>query len=308
MKPASAAPGLIAVVGATATGKTSLAIELAVALGGEIISADSRQVYRGMDIGTAKPSSAQLSAVRHWLIDVADPAEPFSLAHYLDAAEEALTDIVGRGKRPIVCGGTGQYVWALVEGWEVPRVPPDAVLREQLAERADREGVQSLIDELRAIDPVSAERIDSRNVRRVIRAIEVSRATGRPFSDWGKRAYESLPPVIGLSLDRAALHQRIDARVDAMIDAGLVEEVRRLIDAGCTCELPAMSGIGYRQVCEYLAGDSSLDDAIAGIKTETHRLARMQHAWFSPDDARITWLDAGAPGLAQRALAAVATA
>jgi tRNA dimethylallyltransferase len=295
---------LIAIVGPTATGKTALAIDLARALGGEIINADSRQIYRGMDIGTAKPTADERAAARHWLVDVAAPDEPFTLASFLDLANAALEDIWSREKRPIVAGGTAQYVWALLEGWRVPRVPPDRALRAELESVAESRGIEAVASVLRAIDPVSAATIDARNVRRVVRAIEVTRATGRPFSEWRKKdapRYDTT--IIGLRLERDALYRRIDQRVDRMMAAGLVAEVERLIADGCGCDLPSMSGIGYRQICEYLRGDCTLDDAVARIKTETHRLARMQHTWFRADDERIRWLDAAAPDIAGQALA-----
>jgi tRNA dimethylallyltransferase len=299
---------IVAIVGATATGKTALAVALARALDGEIINADSRQVFRGMDIGTAKPTRDERAAARHWLIDVADPDEPFTLAAFLDLAKAAIADIRLRGRLPIVAGGTAQYVWALLEGWRVPRVPPDRALRAQLEALAASRGHDALFAILRAADPASAERIDSRNVRRVVRAIEVTRATGRPFSAWQRKdaaTYDAR--VIGLHIDRPGLYRRIDARVDAMMAAGLLDEVRALNARGYPCDLPAMSGIGYRQICEYVRGACTLADAIARIKTESHRLARMQATWFRPSDPRIHWLDALAGDVVERAVA-VATA
>lgn len=297
---------LIAIVGATATGKTSLGIELSRSRGGEIVNADSRQVYRGMDIGTAKPTSAELSAVPHHLIDVVDPDEQFTLAAYLDLANAALDDIWSRGRQPIAVGGTGQYVWALLEGWRVPRVPPDRELRAELEALARRYGPEALIKELLAVDPASAIDIDPRNTRRVIRAIEVTRATGRPFSAWQtKTAPEFETAIIGLRLGREALYRRIDERVDAMMPAGLVDEVRRLNAAGFGCGLPSMTSIGYRQICAYLHGELTLPDAVERIKTETHRLGRMQHTWFRPLDPRIRWLDAGLPDLLRAAESAL---
>jgi tRNA dimethylallyltransferase len=297
-------PRLVAVVGATATGKTALAIELARRLDGEIISADSRQVYRSMDIGTAKPTAVEQAAAPHWLIDAVSPDEPFTLAQFLDMANAALAVIWARGRLPIVAGGTGQYVWALLEGWRVPRVPPDRALRAGLEERASREGVAALLEDLRAIDPESARTIDPSNARRIIRAIEVTRATGRPFSAWRKKdppQFESR--IIGLRMERDALYSRIDQRVDGMMAAGLVEEVRRLNAAGYGCDLASMASIGYREVCAHLRGELTLADVAARIKTETHRLARMQHTWFREDDPRIAWLDADAADLVERATA-----
>ncbi len=297
---------VVAIVGATATGKTALAIELARRLDGEIIGADSRQVYRGMDLGTAKPTPAEQARAQHWLIDVVDPDQPFTLASFLDAAQTSLDDVWSRGKQPILCGGTGQYVWALLEGWTVPRVGPDPALRADLEARAEREGVAAVFEELRQIDPESADDIGPTNLRRMIRAIEVTRSTGRPFS----AGRERVPPpfdatILGLSMPRERLYARIDARVDVMIEAGLPDEVRSLNARGYGCDLAPMSGIGYRQICEHLAGACTLEAAAARMKTETHRLARMQHTWFRDDDARIRWLDAQARDLVEQALAAL---
>ncbi len=295
---------LIGIVGATATRKSAAAVELAHALDGEIINADSRQVYRGMDIGTAKPTHAEQATARHWLIDIADPDEPMTLATYLDLAHAALDDVWSRGRQPILVGGTGQYVWALIEGWQVPRVPPDPELRARLAALAERAGVEELIAQLRAIDPASANSIDPRNIRRVIRAIEVTQATSRPFSEW---QVKHPPPfagrTIGLRVDRDTLYARADARVDAMMASGFVDEVRRLNADGYTCDLPPLRSIGYAQICAHLADELPLDAAVARIKTETHRLARMQHTWFRDDDPRIAWIDASAADTAARLMA-----
>ncbi len=281
---------LIAIVGPTAAGKTGVAVELARRLGGEIIGADSRQVYRHMDIGTAKPAVEQRAAARHHLIDVVDPDGEFSLGRWLELAQAALEDIWSRGRQPLLAGGTGQYVWALLEGWRVPRVPPQDGLRRALAERPP----ESLLAELRRADPEAERYIDPRNVRRVIRALEVRHATGRPFSYWRTKEppeFESL--VIGLRLPRDELYARIDRRVEAMVAAGLEDEVRRLLARGYSPELPSMSGIGYREMCEYIAGETSLPAAVSRIKTGTHRLARHQNSWFKASDPRIHWIAAG---------------
>jgi len=296
--PGQRLPRLIAVVGATATGKTELAIELAKRLGGEIISADSRQVYRHMDIGTAKPTPEERAAAPHHLVDVVDPDEPFSLGAWLDRAGAALEEIWAEGKQPLLVGGTGQYVWALIEGWRVPRVPPDAALRGELESRP----LEDLVAELRRVDPEAAAFIDQRNVRRVIRALEVHAATGRPFSYWRRRGQPAFDPlIIGLTLPRDALYRRIDARVEAMFAAGFVDEVRRLLDMGYSRRLPAMSGIGYKEVAEYLAGERDLASAIEATKRGTHRLARHQNSWFKQTDERIYWIAAG-NGAVERAL------
>jgi tRNA dimethylallyltransferase len=283
---------LIAVVGPTATGKTALAIALAQRLGGEIVGADSRQVYRRMDIGTAKPTAEERSLAPHHLIDVVDPDEEFSLAQYLELAVAALEDVWSRGKQPLLVGGSGQYVWALLEGWRVPRLPPQRELRQELEERAASQGAEALHRELAKVDPKAAARIDPRNVRRVIRALEVHKATGRPISYWqekGPPLWQTL--ILGLTCRRQELYQRIDARVDAMMEVGLVDEVRGLLAAGYSASLPSLSGIGYSQVCQYLAGELDLATAVARVKTATHRLARHQYTWFRLDDQRVRWID-----------------
>jgi len=284
--------GLIAIIGPTATGKTALAIALAQRLGGEIVGADSRQVYRHMDIGTAKPTAEERALVPHHLIDVVDPDQEFSLAQYLEQAGAALEDVWSRGKQPLLVGGSGQYVWALLEGWRVPRLPPQRELRRELGERADRQGAEALHRELAQVDPKAAARIDPRNVRRVIRALEVHKATGRPISYWQEK---DPPPwevlILGLTCPRRELYERIDARVDSMMEAGLVDEMRGLLSMGYDPSLASMSGIGYKQVCQHLAGELDPATAVARIKTSTHRLARQQYTWFRLDDGRIRWLE-----------------
>ena len=286
---------ILAVVGPTATGKSALAVQLAERLNGEVVNADSRQLYRGMEIGTAKPSAEERERVRHWGIDVVTPTETFSLGRYLDLAREAFADCWARDVTPILSGGTGQYVWAVLEGWNVPRVPPDPALRAELQEQLERDGPQPLLDELAAADPNYAQHVDAQNARRLVRALEVYRLTGQTPSACRTRT----PPdadvtIIGLNCARDGLYARIDKRVDAMVVAGLFDEVRGLIEQGFDCGRSAMSGIGYRQVCQHLNGELSYDEAIERIKTATHRLARMQHTWFRDDDERIHWIDIGA--------------
>lgn len=287
-------PPLIAVVGPTAAGKTALGVALAQRLDGEIIGADSRQVYRGLDAGTAKPTPEERRRARHHLIDVINIDEAFGLAQYLQLVGEAIRDVRARGHLPILVGGTGQYVWALVEGWQTPRVPPDPELRDRLALRVEVEGPDSLHAELTARDPVAAAAIHPHNTRRVVRALEIMALTGRPASQL--RALKASPPaslIFGLSMPRTVLYERIDRRVDAMFEGGLVQEVAALLQAGYASTLPSLSGIGYAQVVQYLHGDIGLDSARERTKTATHRLARQQGAWFRTDDARITWLCAG---------------
>ncbi len=285
---------LVAIVGPTAIGKSKLAIRLAQAFNGEIVSADSRQVYRFMDIGTAKPSPEELSLTPHHLINIINPDEDFSLAQYQKLAHRAINDIQKRRKLAILVGGSGQYIWSILEGWGVPEVPPDPELRQSLAEKAAREGTDKLYQELREVDPAAAQGIDPSNVRRVIRALEVYKSTNIPFS---RLRCKQTPPfkalIIGLTTDRVELYRRIDSRVDEMIEQGLVAEADRLFDRGYELKLPAMSGIGYKQIGAFLNGGLPLAAAIEQIKFETHRFVRHQYTWFQLKDSRISWVDIG---------------
>jgi len=284
---------LIAVVGPTAVGKTALAVRLADVLPVEVVSADSRQVYRYMDIGTAKPTAQERQRVRHHLLDIVEPDEPFTLAQYQQLAYAAIADIQCRGRIPLLVGGTGLYVRAVLEGLSIPHVEPDQRLREELYAEAATKGYEVLHRRLHELDPAAAERIDTRNVRRVVRALEVCYLMGRPISSV-QRA--SPPPYrvlrIGLTMPRPVLYQRIDERVERMLAAGLVEEVRSLVERGYGYQLPAMSGLGYRQIGMYLRGEVSLEEAIALIKRHTRRFVRQQANWFREDDPAIAWHDA----------------
>jgi len=293
---------IIAIVGPTAVGKSSLALSLAQALSAEIVNADSRQVYRHMDIGTAKPTLADRALVPHHMIDVADPRDSFSLALFQELARSAIRRIQDRGKQVLLVGGSGLYVWSLVEGWQVPHVPPEVEFRQDMEARAKSQGADALYQELKAVDPEAASKIHPHNVRRVVRALEVFQTTGIPYSQLQSREpppFDTL--VLGLTTDRTDLYARIDARVDRMMETGLVEEVRGLLQMGCRLHLPAMSSVGYAQIGRYLEGDLDLPTTVQQIKYETHRLARHQYAWFRPSDARIHWLDAG-EGLLDRTL------
>jgi len=297
---------LIAIVGPTAAGKSRLAIDLARAFDGEIVSADSRQVYRYLDIGTAKSPPQELAMVKHHLIDVVNPDDGFSLAQYQEMANKAIDDIQRRGKLPLLVGGSGLYVWAVLEGWNIPRVPPDIKLRQRLEEMAARDGAEVLCQELARIDPAAAARIDKRNIRRIIRAIEVARGAGEAFSRLrGKQPSPYLSLMIGLTAERAELYRRIDLRVDKMIENGLVAEVRSLIDRGYSLELPAMSGIGYRQIGRHISGELDIKAAVQQIKFENHRFVRRQQNWFKPKDSRIHWLDITDDRMEEKATALV---
>ena len=287
----------MAIVGPTAVGKSALALRLAGILNGEIVSADSRQVYRGMDIGTDKPSQEQRSATPHHLIDIVDPNEDYSLAIFLRQAREAVDDIASRSRLPIVVGGTGQYVWGLLEGWDVPEVPPDPALRRSLEERAISDGHSALHKELEGRDPTAASRIDARNVRRVVRALEVSYAA--PALTGTAPARKPLPyrvHTIGLTTDRVRLYRRIDQRIDRMIESGWVGEVQELLDRAYEPGLPSMSSVGYRELARHLEGEIPLEEAVTRVKNRTHKFARQQYAWFRLDDGRIKWYQASSEG------------
>ncbi len=284
---------LIAIVGPTAVGKSTLALHLPHIFGGEIVSADSRQVYKGMDIGTAKPSLQERSQVPHHLIDILDPDQPYSLESFLQLAHHAIQDIHSRGALPLVVGGTGQYLWALLEEWRLPPSTPDGVLRSQLEEEAQTNGVHALHDRLKEADPEAAATIDPRNVRRVIRALEIYQSTGKLPSKL--RTKEPSPYrvlIIGLTLERKELYRRIDCRVDMMMEMGLLEEARGILERGYSPSLPAMSSIGYKEMMLHLSGQLTLEEAVRRIKFETHRFVRRQYTWFSLKDPRIRWLEA----------------
>jgi len=285
---------LIAIVGATATGKTDAAVAVAEALGGEVLSIDAYQAYRGMDIGTAKVSPEIRTRVPHHLIDIVEPSAQLSLARFLDAANEALQDVWGRGKLPVLAGGSGQYVWALIEGWQVPRVEPDAALRAELEALSREQGATALVGRLRELDPEAADRLDPDNTRRLIRAIEVVSRTGRSLAACQTRVpIDADVVVLGLHCDREVLYARLDTRTDAMFEAGFVEEVRRLRDAGYGESQPVRGGVGYKEVSAYLDGEYGLDEAIRRMKFANHRLVRRQGAWFRESDKRIRWTESG---------------
>ena len=282
---------LVAIVGPTASGKSANALELALRLGGDIVNADSRQVYRGLDIGTAKPWVEDRRRVRHHLYDICEPAETYSLALYQRDARAALEEIWARDSFAWLVGGTGQYAWSLLEAWTVPEVPPDTALRAELSAFAAEHGADALHARLAAIDPIAATRLDSRNVRRVVRAIEVFEVTGTPISTWqtkGAPDFEFL--LFGIHVPLAELDARIDRRVHDMFATGFVEEVRALLVAGLSPGASSLTSIGYAQVVRHLAGETSIEDAVAETQRATRRLARRQAQWFRKDDKRITWV------------------
>ncbi len=287
-------PPLIALLGPTAVGKTALGIELALAIGGEIISADSRQIYRFMDIGTAKPTPEQRERVPHHLLDVVDPDENLSLAQFQRLAYAAIQAVLGRNRIPIVVGGTGQYLTALVEGWQIPEVPPNQRLRAELEAFAAAQGTLALHQRLAQADPEAARAIDHRNVRRVVRALEVCLETGQPISHLQTKA----PPPFrivqhGLTLERQALYRRADDRLADMLRRGLLDEIRQLLARGYSPRLPAMSGLGYRQIIPHILHAKPLDDALADARHATHAFIRRQYTWFRGHDTGILWHNMG---------------
>ncbi len=290
---------VVAIVGPTAVGKTALALALGETFPAEVVSADSRQFYRWMDIGTAKPTPAERAQMPHHLIDIADPDKTVGLAQFLRLARAAITKIAARGRLPLVVGGTGQYVYALLEGWQTPEVPPDPDLRAELEAQAAAD-TAALWERLIALDPEAATFIDPRNVRRIIRALEVCLKTGQPFSVQRRR----IPPPyrvlhLGLTMERAALYARADARVDAMMTAGLPDEVAALRERGYDWRLPAMSSLGYSQFRPYFAGEATLEDVAERIKLDTHAFIRRQYAWFRSRAGDIHWLGADQDAAAQ---------
>jgi tRNA dimethylallyltransferase len=284
---------VVLLIGPTAVGKTALSLEIAQALQAEIISADSRLFYRGMDIGTAKPTIAERGDIPHHLIDVADPDDTWSLALFQREAKSIIADIQARGKLPLVVGGTGQYVRAITEGWQVPAQQPDTRMREALEGWAGEIGAQELHRRLALLDPAAAEAIDWRNQRRTVRALEVIFNSGRRFSE--QRTRGRLPyqyKMIGLKRDRIDLYARVDARIEQMLADGFEAEVRALLAQGYPVDTPALSAIGYREMIEYVQGKISLDEAVMLIKRRTRVFVRRQANWFKESDTRIRWFDA----------------
>ena len=282
---------LIAIVGPTAIGKTDLAMRLARCVPAEIVGADSRQVYRHMDVGTAKPSAEERAHVPHHLVDIIDPRDEFSLGEYAKLAKDSIKSVNLRAKTPLLVGGTGQYVMALLEGWSVPPVAPDANLRARLDAQLKANGIDSLIEELGELDPVALEAVDLKNPRRIIRAIERA-ASGHT---WGSQPHRAEPSfrsiVIGLTADREQLYDRADRRMDSMIVNGFLHEVEWLLAAGYAPELPAMSGIGYSELVDHLLKGVDLQDSIQRAKYRTHRYIRQQSNWFRASDTRIKWFE-----------------
>lgn len=285
---------IIAVAGPTASGKSALALELCKRLDGELISLDSMQIYRGLDIGTAKPTKAEQAEVRHHMIDICEPTENFSAAEFAERAHKVIADVQSRGKKAVLCGGTGLYLDTVLGRLDFGEIESDEKLRGELIAFAEKNGADALHERLREIDPQAAEKIHPNNVRRVARAIEIYELTGKTKTEHDREAisdspYESL--IIGLDYDdREVLYNRINRRVDAMIEAGLEGEVRSLVSRGLlSAESTAGQAIGYKEMLGYIAGDCSLGDAVEKIKLGTRRYAKRQLTWLRRNPS-INWL------------------
>ncbi|MBW8011051.1 MAG: tRNA (adenosine(37)-N6)-dimethylallyltransferase MiaA [Chloroflexi bacterium] len=286
-------PPLVVLLGPTGVGKSDLAIQLAERINGEIISADSRLFYRRMDIGTAKPTPEQRALIPHHLIDVSNPNETWSLVKFKEVAAEIISEVHKRERVPILVGGTGQYIRAVVEAWEIPTQPPDFKLRTALENWVEDIGADGLHKRLALLDPEAAELIDHRNLKRTIRALEVILYTGQSFSSQrrqGSSPYRILQ--IGINRTRDELYRQIDERIQKMLEDGFVDEVSALLAAGYSPELPSFSAIGYKQIADFLAGNLSLEEAIIEIKRKTRQLVRRQANWFKLNDPTIQWFDA----------------
>lgn len=284
---------ILCISGPTASGKTAYAIRMAKEKDGEVVSCDSMQIYRYMDIGTAKPSKEEMEGIPHHMLDFVDPWVNYSVAEFVRDARRCIDDILSRGKLPVLCGGTGLYIDSILNQIDFPETKEDPALRRELAAYAGQYGAEALHERLRAADPISADRIHPNNIKRVIRAIEVFETTGKPKSELDLLArktpvYEGT--LICLSPDRKALYDRINRRVDLMMERGLTEEVKNLLSMGVTRKMTAMQAIGYKEIADHLAGECSLAEAVDKIKQESRRYAKRQLTWFrrNPD---VVWLD-----------------
>lgn len=284
---------LLVIAGPTATGKTALSVALAGHLNGEVVSADSMLVYRGMDIGSAKPSMTERQGIPHHMIDVVDPDQNYNVALYQRRARECIADIHRRGKLPLLVGGTGLYIRAVIEHFTFTPAGVDLAFRRQMQELAAREGAPAVHRLLAEVDSGAAGRIHPNNLKRVIRALEVYHLTGRgmtAFRDRNGEKGDYRPVMFGLAMERTALYRRIEARVEEMLGAGLIEEVAGLLNRGFGPELPAMQGLGYKEIAAFLRAECSLEEAVELLKKNTRHFAKRQFTWFRADK-RITWLD-----------------
>lgn len=273
---------LVVIIGPTAVGKTQLSLDLAQQFNGEIISGDSMQVYRGMDIGTAKAEPAELALVPHHLIDIKNPDEEYSVALFQESATRLITEINQRERLPFIVGGTGLYIESVTHRFQFSQAAQDPELRERLQRLADAEGVEALHARLADVDPITAQRLHPNDVKRVIRALEIYESTGYKMSDFQLRAQHSPYDLvmIGLTMERAVLYERINRRVELMIEEGLVEEVRGLLDKGYDASMVSMQGLGYKELIPYLYSEITLEKAINDIQQRTRHFAKRQLSWF----------------------------
>jgi len=295
---------LVVITGPTASGKTSLSIALCHKLNGEVIAMDSMQIYKYMDIGTAKPTLEEQNGIPHHMLDVADPRDAYSVADYAAQAKPCIQDIHARGKIPVLTGGTGLYLKALTTDMELGGTQGDPEIRQRLTALSQEEnGVDTLVDMLMKADPITANRLHRNDLRRIIRALEVYEITGRPFSDQHKEEQADCPYnlcILGMLIERGILYQRIDQRVDAMMRLGLYEEVESLIGLGVPPEAQAMQGLGYKEIVPVLLGKQPLHHAIDAIKLGTRHYAKRQMTWFRRTEG-IHWLDALSESLIDKA-------
>ena len=284
---------LVVIVGPTAVGKTDVSILVAERLGGEIVSADSMQIYKYMNIGTAKPTPEEMRAVKHHMIDIVEPWQEFSVAQFQRQARGCIEDIHCRGKLPIVVGGTGLYINSLTFDLDFANTMSDPKFRAELHELARERGKEYLYEWLVRVDPDTAKRLHVNDLRRVIRALEVYHCSGKPMSEYNTGMRSEAPynlVIFGLTMPREELYRRIEKRVDRMMDEGLVDEVKGLLERGCTREMVSMQGLGYKEVIGYLEGEYTLSEAVELLKRNTRRFAKRQFTWFKRDD-RIIWID-----------------
>ena len=282
---------VLVIAGPTASGKTTLAVELAKKYNGEVVSADSMQIYKRMDIGTAKPDKAEMAGVVHHMIDIAEPEDSFSVADYVDMAHKVIADIVSRKKLPIVAGGTGLYINSLIDDADFSKAPSNDAIKDELYELFEKEGAEPLLEMLKKVDPVSFERIHPNNIKRVIRAIEFYRANKRPLSEQSdenqKKDSRYNPLMLMINPKREVLYERIEKRVDIMLERGLIDEVKRLSAEGLTKKNQSMQGIGYKEVLEYLNGFMTMSEMIRILKRNSRRYAKRQFTWFKRDPRMI---------------------
>lgn len=291
-------PKILVIVGPTASGKTRMAVELAQRHNGEVISADSMQIYRTMDIGTAKPTQEEMGGIPHHMIDVADPEEDFSVARYVEMAAQCVDDVLARGKLPIVAGGTGLYIDSLLSGRTFAPFSPDSALRGELERELEEKGGQAMLEALAQVDPEAAQRLHPNDHKRIIRALEVYRSTGKTITQHNRET-RAIPPrynalTIGLAFqDRQAMWRRIDQRVDEMVAAGLENEVRRLLTSGISPKCTAMQAIGYKEFTQALSGEMTWQEAADVVKLRSRQYAKRQLTWFgrNPNTRWVRWDD-----------------